>query len=147
MWLLYGFALVAGIANAVQSGTNATLSKSLGQPFAAAIVVSLVGAGTLLVVGLMLGRFALPTVDEIRSVPPWAWLGGTLGALLILSQLFVAQTIGAAPYFGLLVTAGVVTSMLLDHFGWIGFEQHGVTVWRLLGGLLMIAGIALVAMF
>ncbi|MDB5647121.1 DMT family transporter [Methylobacterium sp.] len=147
MWFLYGFALLAGIANALQSGTNATLSKSLAQPFAAAIVVSLVGAMTLLVVGLVLGRFALPTIGDIRSVPPWAWMGGVMGAFLILSQLFVAQQIGAAPYFGFLITAGVLTSILLDHFGWIGFAQHPASPWRILGGLLMVGGIALVAMF
>lgn len=147
MWFLYGFALLAGIANTVQSGTNATLSKTLGQPFVTGIVVTLVGAATLLVVGLALGRLALPSVGDIRSVPLWAWTGGMLGALLILSQLFVAQQIGAAPYLGLLVTAGVATSILLDHFGWVGFAQHPVTLWRALGGLLMVAGIALVALF
>jgi transporter family-2 protein len=147
MWFLYGFALLAGIANAVQSGVNATLSKNLAQPFAAGIVVSLMGGVTLLVVGLLLGRFALPNLGDIRAVPSWAWFGGVIGALLILSQLFVAQQIGAAPYIGLLVTAGVVTSILLDHFGWVGFDQHPVTLWRALGGLLMIGGIALVALF
>lgn len=147
MWFLYGFALLAGVANALQAGTNATLSKTLAQPFAAGIVVALVGAVTLLGLGLVLGRFALPSLSDIRAVPHWAWLGGMIGALLILSQLFVAQRIGAAPYLGLLVTAGVVTSILLDHFGWIGFTQHPASLWRILGGLLMVVGIALVAMF
>ncbi|KQP40668.1 hypothetical protein ASF49_20040 [Methylobacterium sp. Leaf104] len=147
MWFLYGFALLAGIANAVQSGVNATLSKNLTQPFAAGIVVSLAGGVTLLLIGLVLGRFALPSLGDIRAVPLWAWFGGVVGAFLILSQLFVAQQIGAAPYLGLLVTAGVITSILLDHFGWIGFEQHPLTLWRALGGVLMIGGIALVALF
>ena len=147
MWFLYGFALLAGVANALQAGTNATLSKTLAQPFAAGIVVALVGAVTLLGLGLVLGRFALPSLSDIRAVPPWAWLGGMIGALLILTQLFVAHRIGAAPYLGLLVTAGVVTSILLDHFGWIGFTQHPASLWRILGGLLMVVGIALVAMF
>ena len=80
-------------------------------------------------------------------MPLWAWFGGVVGALLILSQLFVAQQIGAAPYLGLLITAGVITSILLDHFGWIGFEQHPLTLWRALGGVLMVGGIALVALF
>lgn len=147
MWFLYGFALVAGIANAVQSGVNATLSKNLAQPFAAGIVVSLGGGATILVVGLILGRLSLPSLEDMRAVPPWAWFGGAAGALLILSQLFVAQQIGAAPYLGLLITAGVITSILLDHFGWIGFEQHPLTLWRALGGVLMVGGIALVALF
>ena len=147
MWFFYGLALMAGIANAVQSGVNATLAKNLAQPFAAGIVISLVGATTLLAIGLILGRFAPPSLSDIRAVPHWAWLGGMMGALLVLSQLYVAQRIGAAPYLGLLVTAGVVTSILLDHFGWVGFEQHPVSLWRICGGLLMIAGIALAAMF
>ncbi len=110
MWFLYGFALLAGIANTVQSGTNATLSKTLGQPFVTGIVVTLVGAATLLVVGLALGpaRPAVRGRHPVRS--PLGLDRGMLGALLILSQLFVAQQIGAAPYLGLLVTAGVATS-------------------------------------
>ncbi|MCJ2045327.1 DMT family transporter [Methylobacterium sp. J-078] len=147
MWLLYGLALVAGITNAVQSGVNATLSKSLGQPFAAGIVISLMGAMTLLVVGLILGRFALPSLSDVRAVPNWAWMGGIMGALLILAQLYAAQQIGAAPFLGLLVTAGVVTSIVLDHFGWVGFAQHPVSAWRACGGVLMVAGVVLVTMF
>lgn len=147
MWFLYGFALLAGIANAVQSGLNATLSKNLNQPFATAIVVALTSATTLLAVGLISGRFALPSAGDIRAVPLWAWTGGVLGAVLILSQLYAAQQIGAAPYLGLLVTAGVVTSIVLDHFGWVGFAQHPVSLWRLLGGLLMVAGVVLVGLF
>lgn len=69
MWFFYGLALMAGIANAVQSGVNATLAKTLAQPFAAGIVISLVGATTLLAVGLILGRFAPPSMSDIRAVP------------------------------------------------------------------------------
>ncbi|WP_350223139.1 DMT family transporter [Escherichia coli] len=54
---------------------------------------------------------------------------------------------GAAPFLGMLVTAGVITSILLDHFGWVGFERHPATLWRIAGGLLMIGGVALVTIF
>ncbi|WP_413629332.1 DMT family transporter [Methylobacterium sp. W2] len=73
-------------------------------------------------------------------------IGGVLGGGIILAQFIVARQIGAAPFLGMLVTAGVVTSILLDHFGWIGFERHPATIWRIFGGLLMIGGVALVAM-
>lgn len=147
MWYLYGFAFVAGIGNAIQSGANATLAKSLAQPFAAGLVVVIVSATTLLVTGLVSGRLSLPGSAQIAEVPWWAWFGGMLGALLVLSQLFVAQQIGAAPFLGLLVTAGVAASILMDHFGWVGFQQHPASLWRVLGGILMIAGVALVAAF
>jgi transporter family-2 protein len=146
MWTLYVFALLAGIANAVQPGPNATLAKALGQPFAAALLVVAVSATTLLLAGLASGRLALPGAEEAARVPWWAWFGGSLGACLVMAQLFVARPIGAAPFLGLLVTAGVVTSIALDHFGWAGFETHAATWTRIAGGLLMIAGVTLVAL-
>jgi transporter family-2 protein len=45
------------------------------------------------------------------------------------------------------VTAAVVVSLALDHFGLVGFEEHRANPWRLLGAALMIAGVALVARF
>lgn len=72
---------------------------------------------------------------------------GVLGALLILSQLFASKQIGAAPYLGLIVTMGTVTSILLDHYGLVGFARHPAGFWRLAGGGLMIAGVVLVAVF
>jgi len=147
MWYLYGLALLAGIANAVQGGTNATLAKALGQPFAAGLVVALGTGSTLLLTGLALGRFQWPGLVQAAQVPVWAWFGGCLGALVIVSQFFAAQAIGAAPFLGLLVTAGVATSIVLDHFGWIGFAVHAASPWRIVGGLLMVVGVTLVALF
>jgi transporter family-2 protein len=56
MWFLYALTLLAGIANAVQPGPNATLAKTLGQPFAAGLVVVTVSGTTLLTLGLLSGR-------------------------------------------------------------------------------------------
>lgn len=50
-------------------------------------------------------------------------------------------------FVGTLVTAGVVISILLDHDGWVGFDVHPADPWRIAGGVLMIAGVALVALF
>jgi transporter family-2 protein len=54
-------------------------------------------------------------------LPWWAWIGGLSGATVLASQLFVAQRIGAGPYVGPVVTAAVVVSLALDHFGLVGF--------------------------
>jgi transporter family-2 protein len=147
MILLYGIALLAGIATAVQPGQSTQLAKSFGeQPFAAGLVSMLVGTVTMLGIGLATGRLLLPSLQQAGQTPIWAWFGGALGAGVILAQLFVAQRIGAAAFLGLLVTAGVVTSIMLDHFGLEGFAVHPASITRLLGGALMIAGVALVAL-
>ena len=148
MIFLYGIALLAGIANAIQPGQSTQLAKSFGdQPFAAGLVSMLVGTSTMLAIGLASGRLHLPSLQQVAATPWWAWGGGALGAGVILSQLFVAQRIGAAAFLGLLVTAGVITSIALDHFGLEGFRVHAASPARLAGGALMIAGVALVALF
>lgn len=146
MWYLYGFVLLAGVANAVQAGQNGALSKGLAQSLTAGLIVAAGTVSCILVVGLLSGRLAWPTYQQAAEMPWWAWFGGLMGGGIILVQFFAARQVGAAPFLGLLVTAGVLTSIVLDHFGWIGFEQHPAGTWRILGGLLMVAGVALVAL-
>ena len=147
MWFFYAFAVVAGGLNAIQAGANATLSKTLGQPFLAAILILAVSATAFLVAGLVAGQLAWPEPAAWGRLPWWAWIGGLFGATVLASQLFVSQRIGAGPYVGLVVTSAVVVSLAIDHFGLLGFEEHRANAWRLLGATLMIAGVALVAMF
>jgi bacterial/archaeal transporter family-2 protein len=147
MWFLYVFAAVAGVLNAFQSGANATLNKALGQPFLAALIVLWVSATAFLGVGFATGHLAWPGPGSWGRVPWWGWIGGLLGASVLASQLFVAREIGAGPFMGIIVTAAVVASLALDHFGLMGFEKHPAGAWRLVGAGLMIAGVVLIARF
>lgn len=103
MWYLYGIALLAGVANAVEPGQNATLAKATGQHllagllcFVTALLCFLVGLAFLEGRGGSEGRFA--------RVPWWAWPGGVLGAAIVVAQLNLAESLGAAPFLGLVVT-------------------------------------------
>lgn len=147
MIFLYGLTILAGIANAIQPGQNATLSKSLGLPVTAALIVLLVSTAVLLAGGLAIGKLQLPTGQQITTVPWWAWLGGFFSVLLILAQLYASPAIGAASFLGIIVTVGVVCSIALDNYGLVGFPVHPASLWRILGAVLMIGGVALVALF
>ena len=60
-------------------------------------------------------------------------------------MIFTADKIGAAAFTGITLTAGILLSVLLDHFGWVGFEEHRASWTRLLGVSLLVIGVALVA--
>ena len=147
MIFLYGFALLAGIASAIEPGQNAGLAKSLARPLLAGVVSRVISIATIAVIMLVTKQYGWPGMDRLAQVPWWAWYGGVLSAILALAQLYVSKKVGAATFLGLIVTAGVVTSILLDHFGLVGFKVHEASVWRILGGALMIGGVALVARF
>ncbi|GJE13461.1 MULTISPECIES: DMT family transporter [Methylobacterium] len=147
MLFLYGLTILAGIANAIQPGQNATLSKSLGLPVTAGLITLLVSTAALLVGGLALGKLEIPTGQQLTTVPWWAWFGGFFSVLLILAQLYASPAIGAASFLGIIVTVGVAFSIVLDHYGWVGFAVHPASLWRILGAVLMVAGVAMVALF
>lgn len=147
MLIFYFFAMLAGIASAIEPGQNAEFSTSVESPFLAGTVSLLVSIATIALAMVVTGQVGWPGLAKLAAVPWWAWFGGILSAALTLAQLYVSKRIGAAPFLGIIVTAGVVTSILLDHFGLIGFKVHPADLGRVAGGALMIAGVGLVARF
>ena len=69
MILLHPFVLLAGVANAFQAGTNATLAKTLNAPFLAALLIVGTSALALAGVGLASGRLSWPTAAGLGAVP------------------------------------------------------------------------------
>ena len=143
--LLYVFVATAGALTSFESGMNAKLTSVLGGPWWASILFSLISLGLLLLGTLVLaGPFPLA---QLSQVPWWGWLGGVISAVYILSMLIAPGQLGSGLFTGLTVTAAVIASIALDHFGLIGFKQHTAGIGRLVGAALMIAGIICVAVF
>src|SRR5689334_20427006 len=114
MWYLYGLALLAGVANAIEPGQNATLAKATGQPMLAGIFCFALALVCFVVIMVVARRLDRPSAGEVATVPWWAWPGGALGAAVVLAQLYVSEQVGAAPFLGCVITAGVVGSIALD---------------------------------
>jgi transporter family-2 protein len=88
-----------------------------------------------------------PTGGALAQVPWWGFIGGIFGAVYILSMLLMAERLGAAVFMGVTVSAAVVTSLVMDHFGLLGFQVHEAGLGRMAGGVLMVVGLALIAAF
>ncbi len=74
-------------------------------------------------------------------------MGGLISIASTMAGLTFAQKMGSGVFTGLSVTAAVVTSILLDHFGLIGFKVHPATPMRIAGAVMMIAGLWLISKF
>ena len=70
-----------------------------------------------------------------------------LGAAYAVATVLLARELGAASLTGLVVTGQLVCSVLLDHFGWMGFTEHTAGIGRIVGCLLMVAGFFLIARY
>jgi transporter family-2 protein len=139
--LLLLFAVVAGAFLPLQAGVNAKLSHFVGGPVRASAVSFGVGTIALVLVALLFYRHAH---THARDAPWWAWVGGLLGAFYVTATVVVPVRIGAAAFFGVLVTAQLVMSVLIDQFGWLSFPKHEASPLRLLGVAMLVGGVLLV---
>jgi arsenical pump membrane protein len=145
MWL-YPVILVAGALQAWGPPMNGALRNALTNPWLASLV-SFLPIVALLGVMLMCLPRPLPTVEGVSGMPWWAPLGGLAGAFAVVAGLLFVDKVGAAVFAGLTITANILMSLAIDQFGLFGMPVHHLGLWRVVGGALMVAGIALVAVF
>ena len=144
--LLYLIPVLAGVLNAVHSGTNAQLTKSFERPWWAALLVCII-SGIAIVPGILVARESFPSLAALAKTPWWAWAGTVIAAVPIITTLLFAGRLGGAAYNGLVVTATMLMSVVLDQFGLLGFEVHAAGLWRVAGAVLMIGGVSLICLF
>src|SRR6476659_7298727 len=65
-------------------------------------------------------------VDAARQ-PPWLWLGGAMGAFIVLTVTFATPRIGTAATIGLLIAGQLAMGVVIDRFGLFGFEQIAIS--------------------
>jgi transporter family-2 protein len=139
-------ALVAGALVTVQTGSNARLKEAFGEALPAVVASSMLGV-VLLIGVIMVTRTPAPTLERAMAAPWTAWLGGVLGAAYAVTVVVLARDLGAATLTALVVTGQLICSVVLDHFGLLGFELHIASAGRLFGCGLLLAGTYLIWKF
>jgi len=143
---LYPIILIGGALQAWGPPMNGALRNSLTNPWLASLVSFLPIVALLACLVLCQPR-PLPTMAGLSAMPWWAPLGGVVGAFAVIAGLLFVNKVGAGPFAGLTITANILMSLVIDHFGLFGMQTHSLNGWRLFGAGLMVAGIALVARF
>lgn len=140
IWILLFLAVLLGVALPVQVGVNAQLRVGVGHPMVAATLSFAVGTLGLLAVTALL-RPGLPAAGAALRMPWWTWTGGLLGALYIASTIILAPKLGAAALLAAIVAGQMLASLVLDHFGLLGFPVLPISPMRVAAVLLIIIGV------
>jgi len=136
-------ALLLGVGLSAQAGINASLRTVLGHPLHATAVSFLVGIAVVFGLALVAG-LRTPTAEQWGRTTWWMYAGGVIGAIYVVGVVALAPRLGAATMMALVVTGQLAAALVLDHFGWLGFATHPISAPRILGGLLLVAGVVLV---
>jgi transporter family-2 protein len=145
-WLVIPFILLGGALQTCGAAMNGQLNKSLVNPWLASLV-SFVLVTFFFAALFIINPDPLPKQEDLAMMPWWAPVGGLVGAVQVYAGLTLINKVGTGTYMGLTVTAAILMSLVIDHFGWFRITAHPLTLARTLGGALMIAGVFLVSRY
>jgi transporter family-2 protein len=142
-FLLIIIALVSGAILPIQATINFRLSKNTGGPIIAAFISFAVGT-----IGLFLYLITTRQVNLrvffANPSPWWIWIGGLIGAIYVSSIVFLVPRLGVALAFSLVIAGQMITAMIFDNFGWLGVNLQPISFGKIIGALLLIAGVVLI---
>lgn len=139
-WFTWLVVILGGIAAALQAPVNATLSSHT-RPIPAALVSFLVGTTALTVITLLSlrGQGLSGLTRGLAAAPPWSYLGGLCGALVVLSIILGTEAFGVNSTLSLLLAVQLVVALVIDTFG-LGVSRPLPVGWPQVVGLLLIIG-------
>ena len=70
-----------------------------------------------------------------------------MGAFFVTMTIVAVPRLGAMSVMALLIAGQMAMSLVLDHFGWLGIPAQPVSLWRILGAVLLFAGVVLIRKF
>jgi len=133
--------VLAGLAGSVQVAVMGRFGDRIGviEALVFATCVQLLLAFAI----LLLSRLGTGGLGGAFRAPPWMWLGGLMGLIVVFTITFAQPQIGATATIGILIAGQLVMGAVIDRFGLFGVDEIALSWPRLLGIVLLGAGAAL----
>jgi transporter family-2 protein len=131
----------AGLAGSIQVAVMGRFGDRIG-------VVEALTFATCVQLGLsiailLVARLGTGGLGGAFRAPPWMWLGGLMGLIVVYTITFAQPRIGATATIGILIAGQLVMGAVIDRFGLFGVDQIGISWPRALGIGLLGVGAAL----
>jgi transporter family-2 protein len=134
------WALLAGAGIPIMGILNGRLGRSLGVTLHAPVIAITIALILSLVITWAVTK-SVPNIQELAVVKPIEYLGGVIVAFYVISATLLAPRIGVVNFIACAVSAQIIISVLIDHFGLFGAAVREVSLARLGGLALVITGL------
>jgi transporter family-2 protein len=141
--IYYLLAIGAGLGITLQTTLNGQLAKGVGGDSVAAALFSFTAGAVCLGLFSMMRGGIVTSLAAIPNQPWWSLLGGLLGAGALLSYVVLAPKIGLSALLGLAIAGQITSSLAIDHFGLMGAVERPVSLVKLGGSMVMLAGLGI----
>lgn len=143
--MLLLIALAVGGLIPIQTAANSRLRLSVGnKPVVSALISFTVALCVAVIATAVLQGNPVPQFADGVSAPWWVWLGGAMGVCFVLGNILLFPRLGAVQTVVLPILGQVVMGLLVDRFGLFGAPVLEVTFMRVLGAVVVLAGIVMV---
>jgi bacterial/archaeal transporter family-2 protein len=143
IWII--MALLSGAFLPIQAGLNTKLGKAVASPVHASMFSFVVGAVGL--IGYIVLTRQTVSLSGIKEAPAYIWLGGLLGAFYVTVIILAFPKLGPGLTFGLVVAGQMIVSVLLEHFNILVSQQNPISFMKVLGIVLVVAGVVIIRNF
>ena len=138
--------MAVGAVIPAQTAVNSRLRGAIGAPIPAAFISFFIAVCCAAVLAGVLAATTGPGIDLTQAFgePWWVWIGGLMGVIFITGNVILFPKIGAVETVVLPILGQVIMALVIDNFGLFGAVQTDVGWLRVLGALVVVAGIVLV---
>jgi len=144
--LLVVAALILGAILPMQAAINSRLAKSINNPVYAAFISFAVGTVALFIYLVITKQFNLQSLHPKQN-PWWIWTGGLLGTFFVAGIVMLLPRLGVALAFSLVIAGQMIASLLFDQYGWLGVAIREISLGKIAGVILLIAGVVMIRKF
>ena len=138
---LYIFTMLLGVVLAVHLAMNGKVGSVLNNARVGNALFWCIGAAGALAIGLT--GWQSGALGPLKQVHPVLLTAGVMGACLVFAIAWLIPQVGAGTVMITLLAGQVIGGLLMSHFGWLGSPVQPVTITKVAGVVVMIAGVVM----
>jgi len=125
----------------LQTSINSQLRNKVKTPFLSSLISFLVGTVFLLILSISTGA-GIPILNgSLSALPWWGYLGGIIGMICLTINIFLFPVLGSVQTVIIPMVGQILMSVVIDNFGWFYAKANPMSLTKLSGLILVIAGI------
>jgi transporter family-2 protein len=138
---LYLLTIFLGVVLAVHLSMNGKVGSVLNNARVGNALFWCIGALGAVAIGLT--GWQSGALAPLKQVHPLLLTAGVLGASLVFAIAWLIPQVGAGPVMITLLAGQVIGGLVMSHFGWLGSPVQPVTLTKIAGVAVMIAGVVM----
>ena len=127
--------LLAGSLISLMVTLNTGLSQKIGEGYSV-FIIHFVGFVILALFSIFYGS----RIRFDKKIPLWFYMGGGIGIFVVLFNNLSVKNIGVSLTLSLGIAGQIITSIFLEHIGFLGTEKKSFRIAMLPGVLMILAG-------